>query len=182
MTATRTRTTTPRISRAIEAPRQRAYRSYRDFLETDAYAKRPPPGGYTGRAHPMGPREGGTYRTASASLHKRDVHSFGGRYVEFKPFGRIGHTGAFETDVPETEREVRVAITLAEVPSGTEVTVIQENTPAVTSRRERPRRLDDVAGEPSRLVEMRRSRHLAPSRTPASFPHLPAQAHQDVTP
>lgn len=127
MTTTNT-TSTLRISRIIKAPPERVYNA---FLDPDAYAKWLPPGGFTGKVHQMDAREGGTYRMTFASLDKTEAHSFGGRYLELKPFERIVHTDAFETDMPEMQGEMRITITFAEVPGGTEVTVVQEGIPHV---------------------------------------------------
>ncbi|HUS12998.1 MAG TPA: SRPBCC domain-containing protein [Pyrinomonadaceae bacterium] len=56
-------------------------------------------------------------------------HSFGGEYLELTPNERIRHTDKFEdANLPG---EMQTTITLQQVSVGTELTIVQEEVPAV---------------------------------------------------
>ncbi|HLF15897.1 MAG TPA: SRPBCC domain-containing protein, partial [Candidatus Thermoplasmatota archaeon] len=57
------------------------------------------------------------------------TQAFGGTYLELKPYERIVHTDAFETDDPSQKGIMTVTIDLKEVPGGTEVNILQEGIP-----------------------------------------------------
>lgn len=119
-------TTTLRLSRVIQAPRERVYQA---FLDPDALVKWMPPHGFTGHVYKLEPKVGGTFRMSFSTINRNWTQAFGGRYLELKPNERIVHTDKFETDDPAMQGEMKVAITFRDVPGGTEVNVVQEGIP-----------------------------------------------------
>lgn len=117
-----------RLRRIIKAPAQRIYQA---FLDPDALAKWIPPHGFTGHVHHLEPKVGGTFRMSFNTIGRTWGHTFGGRYLELKPYERIVHTDRFEGDMPgfPSDTEMRVTITLKPVPGGTEVNIVQEGIP-----------------------------------------------------
>jgi uncharacterized protein YndB with AHSA1/START domain len=55
-------------------------------------------------------------------------HSFGGTYLELKPYERLRYTDKF--DDANLPGEMQTTITLKKVSCGTEVTIVQEGIPA----------------------------------------------------
>lgn len=117
---------TLKMSRVIKAPRERIYNA---FLDPDQLAKWMPPSGYTGRIDRLEPHIGGSWHGSFTSIDKKESHSFGGKYLELVPHERIVHTDRFDTDHPGMKDEMKVTVTLEEVPEGTRVTIVQENIP-----------------------------------------------------
>ncbi len=118
-------THTVRLHRVLRAPPERVYRA---FLDPDAMAKWLPPHGFTGRVHEIDARVGGRFRMSFTHLGNGQSHSFGGQYLELVPGERIVHTDRF--DAAELPGEMRTTVTLRAVPSGTELTAVQEGIPA----------------------------------------------------
>ena len=119
-------TNTIRLHRVLRAPAERVYRA---FLDPDAMAKWLPPHGFIGKVHEMDARVGGGYRMSFTNFSSGNSHSFGGKYTELKPNERIRYTDRF--DDPNLAGEMQVTITLRQVPSGTDVDIVQEGVPAV---------------------------------------------------
>lgn len=119
-------TGTVRLHRVIRAPAERVYRA---FLDADALAKFLPPHGFTGHVHELDARVGGRYRMSFTHFGSGHAHSFGGEYLELVPNERIVHTDRF--DDPGLPGELRVTISLRAVSVGTDVSIVQENIPAV---------------------------------------------------
>ena len=117
---------TVRMHRVLQAPPSRVYRA---FLDADAMSKWLPPNGFTGRVHHLDAKVGGTYAMSFTQLSNGQSHSFGGTFVELVPDKRIRHTDKF--DDPNLPGEMTTTITLEAVPSGTELTVVQEGIPSV---------------------------------------------------
>lgn len=118
-------TGTVRLHRVFRAPAERVYRA---FLDPEALAKWSPPHGFTGKVHRMDAREGGGYEMSFTNFATGDSHAFGGTYVELVPHTRIRYTDRFDETGPPGE--MQVTIDLAEVPGGTEMTLVQEGLPA----------------------------------------------------
>ena len=114
-----------RLHRVLRAPPERVYRA---FLDPDAMAKWLPPHGYTGKVHHMDARVGGSHRMSFTNFSTGSSHSFGGRYVELTPHETIRYTDQF--DDPGLPGEMQVAIALAAVACGTDLTITQEGIPA----------------------------------------------------
>ena len=109
--------------------RSKPERVYRAFLDPDAMAKWLPPYGFTCKVHHMDPRIGGTYRMSFTNFSTGQGHSFGGEYRELVPFERIQYTDQFED--PGLSGEMRTTISLRQVSSGTEISIVQDGLPEV---------------------------------------------------
>ena len=123
---TETATGTVRLTRVFKAPRERVFNA---FLDPDALAKWMPPNGYTAHMYKFEPKVGGTYRMSFSSLDKKDTHFFGGKFLEIKPYERLHYTDKFESEDPAMKGEIKVTVTFKDVPSGTEVRIVQEGVP-----------------------------------------------------
>ena len=130
MTATTTQpqTTTQKsggtltIKRFLKAPPERVYKAYTD---PDALAKWLPPHGFIGHVHQMDARVGGAFRMSFSTINRSWTSTFGGKFLELKPYERIVHTDKFE-DPALANFELKVTITLKAGPGGTEFTAVQE--------------------------------------------------------
>jgi len=109
--------------------RSKPERVYRAFLDPDAMAKWLPPYGFTCKVHHMDPRVGGTYRMSFTNFSTGQGHSFGGEYRELVPFERIQYTDQLED--PGLSGEMRTTISLRQVSSGTEISIVQDGLPEV---------------------------------------------------
>jgi len=117
---------TVRFHRVLCAPPERIYRA---FTDPQAMAKWLPPDGFTGTVHAMDARVGGRYRMSFTNFTTGASHAFGGEYLELEPGRRLVYTDVFEDEnLPGT---MKTTITLAAVPSGTELAVMQEGIPGV---------------------------------------------------
>jgi uncharacterized protein YndB with AHSA1/START domain len=119
-------TNTVRLHRVFRSTSERVYRA---FLDPDAMAKWIPPHGFTGKVHNMDASVGGGYQMSFTNFGTGKSHSFGGKYIELKPFERIRYTDQF--DDPNMPGEMQVTISLRSVACGTELTIVQEGVPSV---------------------------------------------------
>jgi uncharacterized protein YndB with AHSA1/START domain len=117
---------TVRLHRVLKAPAERIYKA---VLDPAANCKWLSPYGFTCTVHQLDAKVGGTYRMSFTNFSTGNSHSFGGKYLELKPGERIVHSDAF--DDPNMPGEMRTTWTLKKVSVGTEVTVVQENIPAM---------------------------------------------------
>lgn len=117
---------TIRLHRVLRAAPERVYRA---FLDADAMAKWLPPNGFTCKVHHLDAKVGGTYKMSFTNFTTGKSHSFGGTYLELKPYERIRYTDKF--DDPNMPGEIQTTITFKKVSTGTEVTVVQEGVPGV---------------------------------------------------
>ena len=117
---------TVRIHRILKAPPQRAYKA---FVDADALAKWLPPFGFTGSVQHMDPTEGGGYRMSFSNFGTGQAHSFAVQYIQLKPHELLHYTQRF--DDPHLPETVSVSVSLRPVLCGTELTVVQDNLPAV---------------------------------------------------
>ncbi len=117
---------TIRLHRVLRAKPERVYRA---FLEPDALAKWLPPYGFTCKVHHADVKVGGTYKMSFTNFGTGNSHSFGGEYRELVPFERIRYTDSF--DDPNLPGEMETTVTLKEVASGTELSIVQEGVPEV---------------------------------------------------
>ena len=116
---------TVRLHRVLRAPAERVYRA---FLDADALAKWLPPHGYYCRVQHLAATVGGTFSMSFTNFATGHVHAFGGEYLELVPDSRICYTDRF--DDPALPGQMRVTVTLAAAPCGSELTVVQEGIPA----------------------------------------------------
>jgi uncharacterized protein YndB with AHSA1/START domain len=92
-------------------------------------AKWLPPNGFTGKVHHLEPKVGGSYKMSFTNFTTGKSHSFGGNYLELRPYERIRHPDRF--DDPNLPGEMVVTIDLKKVSVGTELSIVQEGVPAV---------------------------------------------------
>src|SRR3954470_23404260 len=118
-------TNTVRFHRVLRAPPERVYRA---FLDAEAMAKWLPPYGFTCKVHSLDAKVGGTYKMSFTNFTNGQGHSFGGKYVELVPGGRIRYTDKF--DNPNMPGEMTTTIDLTKVLCGTDLSVVQEGIPA----------------------------------------------------
>ncbi len=116
---------TIRLHRVLRAPSERIYRA---FLDPSAIEKWLPPNGFTGKVHLMDAQVGGAYKMSFANFSTGKSHSFGGQYLELKPYERILYTDVF--DDPNLSGEMRTAVNLKAVPLGTDLNIEQSGVPA----------------------------------------------------
>lgn len=125
------------VSRVIRAPRKVLYQA---FLGADAVAvaRWLPPATLTGQVHAFEPREGGLFRvsltydgSAPASRGKTTAatDTFQGRFVMLVPDERIVQLIEFESENHAFAETMILTASLADVPDGTEVTILHENLP-----------------------------------------------------
>ncbi len=119
-------THTIRLHRVLRSSPEKIYRA---FLDPDAMNKWLPPHGFTCRVHHLEPKVGGTFRTSFTNFTTGKSHAFGGEFLELVPHERLCYTDRFED--PNLPGTLRVTVTLKAVSCGTEVSIVQENVPAV---------------------------------------------------
>jgi uncharacterized protein YndB with AHSA1/START domain len=117
---------TVRLHRVLRAAPEKVYRA---FLDADAMAKWLPPNGFTCKVHHLDAQVGGTYKMSFTNFTTGKSHSFGGTYLELKPYERIRYTDKF--DDSNMPGEIQTTITFKQVSCGTEVTVTQEGVPGI---------------------------------------------------
>lgn len=117
---------TVRLHRVLAAKPEKIYRA---FLEADALAKWLPPNGFACTVHHLDAKVGGAFKMSFRNFANGQSHSFGGEYLELKPFERLRYTDRF--DDPNLPGEIVVTVTLTPVSVGTELHIVQENLPDV---------------------------------------------------
>jgi len=115
---------TVRLHRVLRATPEKVYRA---FLDAEALAKWLPPNGYTCKVIELNAKVGGRYKMSFTNFTTGKSHSFGGTYLELKPYERIRYTDKF--DDPNLPGEMQTTITLKKVSCGTEVSIVQEGIP-----------------------------------------------------
>jgi uncharacterized protein YndB with AHSA1/START domain len=117
---------TVRLHRVLSATPEKVYRA---FLDADAKAKWLPPNGFTAKVHHDDAKVGGSHKMSFTNFTTGHSHSFGGEYLELVPHERIRYTDRF--DDPNLSGEMQITVTLKKVSCGTELSIVQENIPAV---------------------------------------------------
>ena len=115
-----------RLHRVLRTQPEKVYRA---FLEADAQAKWLPPYGFTCTVHHFEPVVGGTFKMSFRNFSTGNSHSFHGEYLELVPNERIRYTDQF--DDPNLPGVLNVTVSLRPVVCGTELSIVQENIPAV---------------------------------------------------
>ena len=116
---------TIRLHRVLRATPEKVYRA---FLEAEALTKWLPPNGFTAKVHHLDAKVGGTYHMSFTNFTTGKSHSFGGIYVELKPYEQIRYTDKF--DAANLPGEMQTTIVLTPVFCGTELSITQEGVPA----------------------------------------------------
>lgn len=119
-------TNTVRLHRVLRSTPERIYRA---FMDADAMVKWLPPNGFTCKVHHLDAKVGGSYRMSFTNFTTGKSHSFGGTYVELKPYELLRYTDVFED--PNLPGEIQVTIVLKQIFCGTELNITQEGIPAV---------------------------------------------------
>lgn len=114
------------LHRVLKAAPEKVYRA---FTEAGALSFWLPPYGFLCAVHEMDARVGGGYRMSFTNFSTGNGHSFGGKFLEIKANEFIKHTDKF--DDPNLPGEMITSIRLKKVSCGTELTITQENIPAV---------------------------------------------------
>lgn len=125
--------TSTRVTRRIDAPRERVYRA---LLDAEAVRTWMVPTGMTSQVHAFEPWEGGAIRisltyeeptgTGKTTAHTDTYH---GGFVKLAPNERVVETVEFETDDPAMQGEMTIAITLADADGGTEIVAVHDGLP-----------------------------------------------------
>ena len=128
-------TASSRTSAIIAAPREALWRAFTDPAALEAWQA---PGEMTGKVHAFDLRVGGGYRMSlfypaaepadrGKTTEREDRYT--ARFVELVPPTRIVQAIAFDAADPAFAGEMTMAVTLAEVAGGTEVTIAFERIP-----------------------------------------------------
>jgi uncharacterized protein YndB with AHSA1/START domain len=122
-----------RVSRQVNAPRERVYRA---LIDAKAIAAWRVPTGMTSHVHAFESREGGAFRISLAydaptGTDKTTAHTdtYHGRFAKLVPNERVVEVLGFETEDPALRGEMTVTTTLADTDGGTEVTAVHEGLP-----------------------------------------------------
>ncbi len=115
-----------RQHRVLSASPERVYRALTD---PTALVKWMAPHGYTAEVHHIDVRPGGSYRMSFTNLTTGKVHSFGGVYDEVEPGKLLRYRDSF--DDPNLPGEMQITVTLEEVTSGTDLTIVQDWIPDI---------------------------------------------------
>ena len=124
---------TTRVTRHIDAPRDRVYRA---LLDSDLVQQWMVPDQMTSHVHSFDPREGGTFRISltydlptTAGKTSSQTDSFHGRFVRLVPDAEVVQAVEFETDDPSMQGEMSITYTLADAGDGTDLVGLHENLP-----------------------------------------------------
>ena len=119
-------TNTIKLHRVLRASPEKVYRA---FLDPVAMTKWLPPNGFTATVHHMDAKVGGGYKMSFTNFTSGKSHSFGGDYLELKPYELLKYTDKF--DDPNLPGVITVTIALKEVSCGTDMSITQEGVPGV---------------------------------------------------
>ena len=114
------------LHRVLTAKPEKVYRA---FIEPDALTRWIAPDGFTAKVHHLDATVGGTFKMSFTNFTTQQTSSFGGEYKELVPNQRLVYTDRF--DDPNLQGEITVTVDLKPVLVGTDLTIIQENIPAV---------------------------------------------------
>jgi len=117
---------TVRLHRVLKTTPEKLYRA---FLEPDGLAKWLPPYGFTCTVHHFEARVGGTHKMSFRNFSTGNSHAFGGEYLELVPNQLIRYNDKF--DDPNMPGVMTVTVKLRAVDCGTELSIAQENIPAM---------------------------------------------------
>ena len=101
---------------------------FRAFTQPSAIASWLPPYGFLCTVHEMKAEKGGTFRMSFENFSTGNGHSFGGKYIEFKPNELLKYTDKF--DDPNLPGEMTTTVSIRQTLAGTEIKILQEGIPA----------------------------------------------------
>lgn len=119
-------TGTVRLHRVFKAPPSRIYKA---FTDKGAIERWSPPYGFIGTIHEIDVRVGGGYRMSFTNFGTGSSHTFKVAYLELVPDTLIRQSDVFEDSQLPGEMQVRVE--MKSVLCGTELTIVQQGSPAV---------------------------------------------------
>ncbi|QSQ27200.1 SRPBCC family protein [Pyxidicoccus parkwayensis] len=126
-----------RISRRVNAPRAKVYRT---ILDAHAVATWMVPDGMTSHVHTFEPREGGAFRISltydaptGTGKTTAQMDTYHGRFVKLVPDTQVVQVVEFETSNPGMRGEMTITFTLTDVDGGTEVHAVHDNLPPALS-------------------------------------------------
>ena len=124
---------TTRVSRHVDAPRDRVYRALLDPALVQQWMV---PDEMTSQVHSYDGREGGEFRISltydrPTGTGKTDAQtdSFHGRFVRLVPDTEVVQSVEFETDDPALQGEMTITYTLADAGAGTDLVGLHEHLP-----------------------------------------------------
>jgi len=146
-----------RISRHINAPRERVYRA---LVDANATAKWKVPAGMTSQVHAFDPREGGSFRISltydeptGAGKTAAHTDTYHGRFVKLVPNEQVVEVDEFETTDPALRGEMTITITLTDADSGTDVLAVHDGLPPGLSTAENELGWREALAKLAALVE-----------------------------
>jgi uncharacterized protein YndB with AHSA1/START domain len=124
---------TTRVSRHVNAPRERVYRA---FLDANAIQTWMVPTGMTSQVHTFEGREGGAFRVSltydsPTSAGKTNAHTdtYHGVFVKLVPNELVVETVEFETTDPAMRGEMTITIRLVDADGGTDIVAVHDGLP-----------------------------------------------------
>jgi uncharacterized protein YndB with AHSA1/START domain len=122
-----------RISRIIDAPRERVYDA---LLDPTAVARWKVPAGMTCEVHEFDAREGGPIRVSltydaldrAGKTHGR-TDTYRGRFVTLVPSELVVEADEFETEDPSLRGEMTITIRLSDTSGATELVAVHDGLP-----------------------------------------------------
>lgn len=124
---------TTRISRHVNAPRERVYRA---LLDPGLVARWMVPTGMASEVHAFDSREGGAFRISltydaptTAGKTTPQTDSFHGRFVKLVPNRGVVEVVEFESADPAMQGEMTITFTLTDADGGTEVHAVHDRLP-----------------------------------------------------
>jgi uncharacterized protein YndB with AHSA1/START domain len=122
-----------RMSRTINAPRERVYEA---LLDPAAVARWKFPAGMSCEVHEFDAREGGAIRVSltydapdRAGKTQGRTDTYNGRFVALVPGELVVEADEFETDDPALRGEMLITIRLSDAPSGTRLDAVHDGLP-----------------------------------------------------
>ncbi|HET7533506.1 MAG TPA: SRPBCC family protein [Nocardioidaceae bacterium] len=129
--------TATRVTRHLNAPRERVYRA---LLDPEAVARWKVPSGMTCEVHEFEGHEGGAFRISltyrgATRAGKTSAHTdtYHGRFLKLVPNELVVEADEFETEDPAMRGEMTITVTLAEADAGTDLVALHEGLPSGVS-------------------------------------------------
>jgi len=150
---------TDRASRVIGAAPHAIFKA---FIDPEALASWLPPEGMTCRIHVFEPRQGGSYRMAlsydapdhsTPGKSSEHIDIVCGRFIEMVPDERIVQAVDFESEDAAFSGTMIMTWSLAEVSSGTLVTIMCENVPCGISKEDHDEGLNSTLDNLANYME-----------------------------
>ncbi len=117
---------TIKLHRVLKANAEKVFRAFTDTKALECWL---PSYGFLASVHGQEVKVGGTYKISFTNFTTGSRHSFGGTFVEIRPNEFIKYTDRF--DDPYLPGEMMTSVWLRPVLVGTEISIQQENIPAV---------------------------------------------------